>query len=293
MLALPRLGLGMAAPATLGPDTPDDAVVALVKRARARGVDWFDTSPLYGSGRSEDLLGRAKPEAPISTKAGYVLSAPWGTNAPGDARMQDFSAAAIETSVAASLKRLGRDRLDLVLLHDPDNHLDAAAEQAFPALQRLKTQGVIGAIGIGVNRAETALALLARIPLDAVLIAGRLTLLDASAAFELLPACRAKGVAFIAAGVLNSGILGGQDKFHYRPPPPEISARVARLSDICRDHGTTLKAAAFHYPARHEGVSMTLIGARTVAELDETLDLLETPLPEALWHDLENASIGQ
>lgn len=293
MLTLPRLGLGMAAPATLGPDTPDDAVVALVKRAQARGIEWFDTSPLYGSGRSEDMLGRAKPEAQISTKAGYVLTAPWGTNAPGDARRQDFGAKAIEASVVASLKRLGRDRLDLVLLHDPDNHLDAAVEQAFPVLQRLKAQGLIGAIGVGVNRSETALKMLARIPLDAVLIAGRLTLLDASAALELLPACRAKGVAIIAAGVLNSGILGGQDKFHYRPPPPEISARVARLSDICRDHGTTLKAAAFHFPARFAGVSMTLIGAKTIAELDEALDLLEAPLPEALWRDLETTGVGR
>lgn len=293
MIALPRLGLGMAAPATLGPDTSDEAVVALVKRARARGIDWFDTSPLYGSGRSEDLLGRAKPEAHISTKAGYVLTAPWGTNAPGDSRVQDFGTTAIEESVAASLKRLGRDRVDLVMLHDPDKYLDMVADQAFPALQRLKDQGVIGAIGIGINRPETALTLLARIPLDAVLIAGRLTLLDWSAALELLPACRAKGVAIIAAGVLNSGILGGQARFHYQPPLPEISARVAQLSAICADHGTTLKAAAFHYPARHVGVSMTLIGARTIVELDETLDLLEMPLPEALWRDLENAGVGR
>ncbi len=295
MLALPRLGLGMAAPATLGPDTPDDAVVALVKRAHARGIEWFDTSPLYGSGRSEDLLGRALSESPVrlSTKAGYVLTAPWGTNAPGEARRQDFGTSAIDASVAASLKRLGRTRIDLVLLHDPDKHLDAAADQAFPALQRLKDQGVIGAIGVGVNRAENALALLARIPLDAVLIAGRLTLLDWSATFELLPACRAKNVAIIAAGVLNSGILGGHAKFHYGPPPPETLARTALLAEICADHGTSLKAAAFHYPARHAGVSMTLIGARTAAELDETLDLLETPLPEGVWRDLENAGVGR
>ncbi len=295
MLALPRFGLGMAAPATLSPDTSDDAVLALVRRARARGIQWFDTSPLYGSGRSEDLLGRALSDAPvqISTKAGYLLTSAWGTNAPGDARMQDFSASAIEASVSASLNRLGRERLDLVLLHDPDKYLDMAIEQAFPALLRLRAQGVIGAIGVGVNRAETALALVARVPLDTVLIAGRLTLLDASAALELLPACRTKGVAFIAAGLLNSGILGGQDKFHYRPPPAAISARVARLSDICRDHGTTLKAAAFHFPARFAGVSMTLIGAKTIAELDETLDLLETPLPDALWRDLEAEGAGR
>ncbi len=295
MIALPRLGLGMAAPATLGPDTQDKAVVDLVKRAIARGIEWFDTSPLYGSGRSEDLLGRALEGTPVhlSTKAGYVLTAPWGTNAPGDARRQDFSAKSIEASVIASLKRLGRERLDLVLLHDPDQYLDAAADQAFPALQRLKDQGVISAIGIGVNRAETALALLTRVPLDAVLIAGRLTLLDASAAFELLPACRARHVAIIAAGVLNSGILGGQSKFHYRPPSAETITRVERLSAICADHRTTLKAAAFHYPARHPGVTMTLIGARTVVELDETLALLAVTPPEALWRDLEAAGVGR
>lgn len=297
MRALPPLGLGCAAFAVLGPDTDDAAVASLLDRAFTAGIRYIDTAPLYGGGRAEDLIGRALagrdlPVA-VSTKVGYAGPIPYGgRQAPGD-RRQDFSRAAIEAGIAASLRRLRREYLDIVFLHDPGNHLGIATGEAIDALERLRDEGVIGAIGVGTTSVALAAEILTRIPLDVLLLAGRYTLVDRSG-LGVLDTCAARGVAVITGGVFNSGLLavdrpalGGP--FDYAPAPPQIIARAAAAHRLCEAAGVPLKAAALQFARRHPAVAATLLGPRTLAEFDELLAQDVVHVPEALWADLDAA----
>ncbi len=292
MPSLPPIGFGCAA---LGVDRGegDDAAVAVLHRALERGVAYFDTSPLYGSGRSEALLGRALEATQcvvkISSKVGYRTTSPYGSHPPGARREQDFSGSFVEKSLETSLRRLGRSHLDLVLLHDPDHRMDEAFGQAWPVLEGLRREGTVGAIGIGTNSTAVALAALERADLDAILLAGRYTLLDQSAAKDVLPRCRSRGVKVILAGVFNSGLLAGRGApftFDYATPSAGIRRNLRALEAVCDRHGISLKAAALRFVERNPYQATTLVGPRTMAELDEILDLGDEAIPSECWSEL-------
>lgn len=307
-LELGPLSLGCAPLGDLYRRVTDEEVADLVDLAFARGVRCFDTAPHYGYGRSEARLGAALAGRPrhsfvVSTKVGRdlrpVAEVPHlvdphdiFVDPPPVRSVFAFSADAVRRQVETSLERLGLDRLDLVHVHDPDDHLDEAVAGAYPALVRLRDEGVVGAIGLGTNHAWVGEHVLERVDLDWVLLAGRVTLLDASGAERLLPACADRGVGVLAAGVFNSGLLADPRPgapFHYAPAPPDVLARAQRLAEVCRAHGTTLAAAALHRPTREPAVASVLVGASTAAELAEDLDLLAAPLPDALWPALTAA----
>ncbi|MET0742698.1 MAG: aldo/keto reductase [Microvirga sp.] len=295
MLPLPPIGFGCAA---LGAERGegDDVALAVLHRALERGIAYFDTSPLYGSGRSEELLGRALEAAQgvvqVSSKVGYRTTSPYGSHPPSAQREQDFSASFVGKSLECSLRRLRRSHLDLVLLHDPDTKMDEAFGRAWPVLEGLRREGVVGAIGIGTNSTAAALAALERADLDAILVAGRYTLLDRSAAKDLLPRCRSRGVKVILAGVFNSGLLAGRGApftFDYAQPSAEVRRNLRALEAVCDRHGISLKAAALRFVAGNADGATMLVGPRSRSELDEILDLGGQAIPAECWSDLAAA----
>jgi D-threo-aldose 1-dehydrogenase len=297
-----RLGLGGAALGVLFDPIEDEAALAVVAAAWDAGIRAFDTSPLYGGGLSEErfgsgLDGRRREDYFLSTKTG--VSRPYAQAAapPGGARraadVWDYSPEGTRRSIERSLGRLKTGRLDLVHLHDVENRTDAAMA-AYPALEELRVRGVVGAIGIGANTVEAPLALMAQAHFDAVLVAGRYSLLDQSMLRMVAPA-RASGTRLIVGGVFNSGILAtgavSNATFHYDPAPPAILERTRAIEALCGRHGVPLRAAALQFPLAHPDVSMLLLGPRNVGELSDNLAMLAHPIPSAFWDELQGAGL--
>ncbi len=292
-----RFGLGCAPLGGLYEEVADAAAHETIDRAWELGVRAFDTAPLYGSGLSERRVGAALRERPrdqfiLSTKVGRLLvpgePSPLFRGAPAAAPVFDFSPDGVRRSLEESLVRLGLDRVDTVLIHDPDAHLEQALTEAYPALEQLRAEGVVGTIGAGMNQSEALVRFVRETDVDCVLVAGRYTLLDGGAADELLPLCEARGCAVLAAGVFNSGILatGGSGTFDYESPLPWHIARVRSLLEVCERWGVPLKAAALQFPLRHRAVTSVVVGCRSAAEVEEDLQLFDRELPAGLWQEL-------
>jgi D-threo-aldose 1-dehydrogenase len=269
--------------------TAVDAAVAAIDA----GITWFDTAPLYGSGEAEERLGaalhrRADPAGLIvATKVGRpVVDGPSGRES-----IFDYSRDATLASLEASLGRLGRDHVDVVHVHDPDDHLREALDLCLPTLVQLRAEGVITAISVGTMVCSTALTLLAESDLDLVMIANRLTLLDHSALGELVPACAGRGVPMVAAAVFNSGLLASQRPgvwFDYAPASADLVARAQRAADICAAHGVPLRAAALQFPLRFPPVAAVVAGMATAAQVAENVHLMTLSIPESLWDELDD-----
>lgn len=297
-----RLGLGGAALGVLFDPIEDSAAHAVVAAAWDAGIRAFDTSPLYGGGLSEERFGKGLEGRPrdayfLSTKTG--VSRPYAQAAapPGGARRAadawDYSPEGTHRSIEHSLGRLKTGRLDLVHLHDIENRTDAAMA-AYPALEALRSRGVVGAIGIGANTVEAPLDLMARARFDAVLVAGRYSLLDQSM-LKMVPAARAAGTRLIVGGVFNSGILAtgavANATFHYDPAPPAVLERTRAIEAFCAKHDVPLRAAALQFPLAHPDVSMLLLGPRKIGELADNLAMLAHPIPGLFWRELQGAGL--
>jgi len=301
----PRLGLGCASLGTPPPLLDDDDAEAVIHAAIERGIRFFDVAPLYGGGLAEERLGRAlatlpRDEYTLCTKTG--VTRPYAQTAMplGAARRRqfdrwDFSAAATRVSIQSSLGRLGTDRLDVVHLHDVDDHLDTCLD-AHAELLRLRDEAVVGAIGIGSNLVEPVASLLDRAPFDALLLAGRYTLLDDSGG-ALIAAAHARGVGVVAGGVFNSGVLATWPQrdptFGYEPAQASIVARTARIASICERHGVPMAAAALQYVLSNPAITTVLLGPRSVSELDANLAAAECPVPAELWVDLAREGVAE
>jgi D-threo-aldose 1-dehydrogenase len=224
----------------------------------------------------------------VSTKVGRLLrpGLPDWAGAPPLEAYFDFSYDGALHSLEGSLERLGLDRVDIALVHDPDDHYEQALTGAFRALVRLRDEGAVRAIGVGMNQAEMLCRFAREADPDCFLVAGRYTVLDRTAAAELLPLCEERGIAVIAGGIFNSGILAGGDTFDYESAGADVVARVERLRGVCARWDAPLAAAAVQFPARHPAVASVLVGCRSAAELEEDVRLHELELPTALWAEL-------
>ncbi len=299
------LGFGAAVIGNLYRATSDEDARAAVDAAWAAGVRYFDTAPHYGLGLSESRLGAALADRPRdeytrSTKVGrrLVRANPprakddGGFDVPGDkTRVWDFSRDGVLRSIESSLDRLGVGRLDLVYVHDPDEHWREAIEGAVPALAELRDQGIIGGFGAGMNQSAMLTRFVLESDMDAVMVAGRLTLLEQSALADLLPAARERGTAVVAAGVFNSGLLSrprpaDDARFDYLPVPPEMLARAHAIADVCERHGSTLPAVAMAYPMQFPEVVSVVLGMRTRDQVEQNAALLAAGVPEQLWEEL-------
>jgi D-threo-aldose 1-dehydrogenase len=300
------LGFGGAPIGSLYQAVDEAVAVGAVTAALQAGVRFFDTAPHYGLGLSERRLGRAlaawpRSELVVSTKVGRVLVPdPDGASRrdrEGFAvpathrRVWDFSRAGVLRSLEASLERLGLDRVDVALLHDPDHHWRQAVEEAYPVLHELRAQGAVGAIGAGMNQWQMLADLVRHTDVDVVLLAGRYTLLDQSALDGLLPLCAARGVSVVIGGVFNSGLLATaaprpDATYDYAPGPAEVVERARRIAAVCGRHGVALPQAALAFPTAHPAVASVLVGMRSEAEVAENTALAARPTPAGLWEEL-------
>jgi len=291
-VAVSRLGMGTAPLGGLYAAVPAEQATATVRAALAAGVRLFDTAPLYGAGESERLLGAGLRGAPrgsftLATKVGRVVED------DGTVRF-DFSRDGVLRSVEASLRRLGLDRLDIVHVHDPDQHGRAALEVVLPLLADLRREGAIGAVGAGMNQWQMLAEFAEHGAIDCALLAGRYTLLE-QGALPFLELCRRKGVGLFLGGVYNSGILAVGARpgapYNYAAAPPPVLERVARLEAVCARHGAPLHVAALQFAAAHPAVASVVIGMRSVAEVEAAVAALGERLPQALWDELRSEGL--
>jgi D-threo-aldose 1-dehydrogenase len=273
----------------------------VVEAAWSAGIRFFDTAPQYGNGLAEQRLGavlRTKPrdQYVLATKVGRLLRA--GAPAQSDTfpgapplnPVFDFSYDGAMRSVEESVTRLGIDRIDILHIHDPDDHFEAALTGAYRALDRLRTEGTIKAVGAGMNQAEMLARFAHDGDFDCFLLAGRYTLLDQVGLKELLPLCAERGIAIIAGGVFNSGILADPrpgTHYNYATAPDELVERAGRINAICRQHGVSLKAVAIQFPLGHPAVQTVLTGCRSADELRENVEAFQAPVPPSVWEDLK------
>lgn len=299
---LPRLGFGGAVIGNLYREVSDEAALAAVDAAWNLGIRYFDTAPHYGLGLAERRLGSAlagkdRDEWVLSTKVGRLLvpnghrtgSDSAGFDVPDDLRRRwDFSRDGVLRSIEESLLRLGVDRIDIVFVHDPDNHADEAIEHAAPALTDLREQGVIRAWGVGMNQSEIPARFVKETDLDIVMVAGRFTLLDQSAADDLLPLCLERRVDVVNVGIFNSGLLSkprpaADMTYDYQTAPPDLIRRTNEIADLCLQLGTDLPTAALAFSYAHPAVKSVAVGMRSRAQVESVVSMSEAAVPEELW----------
>ncbi|MFJ8112377.1 aldo/keto reductase [Streptomyces sp. NPDC096132] len=290
------------------PVTNQEADEALAA-AWESGIRSFDTAPHYGLGLSERRLGAALRDRPrqeytVSTKVGRVLEPL--ADAVGDdlangfavpathRRVWDFSAEGVRRSLEASLERLGLDHVDTVYLHDPDQHTEQALTEAYPALERLRTEGLVKAIGIGMNQTAVPTHFIRETDIDVVLLAGRYSLIDQSGLADLLPEAHRRGTSVVVGGVFNSGLLASPSPgitYDYAPVPEGLLRHALRLQELCERHGVPLRAAAARFPLGHPAVAAVLIGLRSGEQVLDAVEQFRRPVPDALWHELRTAGL--
>lgn len=301
-MRLGPLGFGGAVIGNLYRALDDETAAAAVGAAWDAGIRYFDTAPFYGLGLSERRLGAALRQHPrdafvVSSKVGRLLvphdrPADHATelfDVPGDLRWEpDYSRDGVLRSLDATLERTGLDRLDMVFVHDPDDHWRQAADEAMPALAELRDQGVIGAVGAGMNESRMLTRFLTDTAADVVMLAGRWTLLDQRGLADVLPAAERLGKSVIAAGVFNSGLTAtdrprADATYDYAPAGADLIGRANAMADVCAEFGTSLPAAAIAFPLTHSAVVSMALGMRTAAEVRLNTALFDGGVPEGLW----------
>ena len=301
---------GVAPIANLGREISAEDAWETLEAAWAAGVRYYDTAPHYGLGLGEQRLGeflRTKPrdEFIVSTKVGRLLvENPLGAQPDDDGfavvtpllRRLDYSADGVRRSLDESLTRLGLDRIDVVFVHDPDDHFAEVMEGAFPALDELRSSGVITSYGAGMNQTAMLTRFVNEADVDVVMCAGRYTLLEQGALDDLLPAAESRGVSVVAAAVFNSGLLArdrpsADATYNYGPAPAEVLERVNAIADVCEAHGVSLPAAAIQFTLGHPAVATVCTGARSAEQVRRNAELFDAPIPDGLWSALIAAGL--
>ena len=316
-LSLPRFGMGTAPIGNLYAPVDDADAGATIAIALDSGIRYFDTAPYYGFGLAERRLGAALADAPdviISTKVGRLLEPVAGPArerhgfVDGDPfePVFNYSYDSVLRSHEDSLKRLRRDRVEILLTHDlgelthaadAERHMRAFLDGGYRAMADLKAGGAIDAIGVGVNETAVVEHLLDRVDLDVVLIAGRYTLLDQQAGERLLPMCAARGVQVIVGGPYNSGILAQPAnarcdvRYDYEAAPAAVIERAEAIERVCESFGVLLPPAALQFPLRHPAVACVIAGLGSGRQVEQAVERLGTAIPDALWQALEEEGL--
>ncbi len=307
-ISLTRLGLGGTAVGGLFRENTDDQGASAVSAAYDLGIRYFDTAPFYGAGASERRFGLGLRDVDrssyvLSTKAGRLLHA----SAPGEGRPPnfehsepfraefDFSGDAIRRSVEDSLERMGLDRIDILYVHDPQGHWQQALDESYPAMDRLRSEGTVRAIGAGVNFSEICYLLLRAADFDCFLLAGRYSLMEQHPLAEFFPLCERKGTGIVIGGPYSSGILatGATEEamYQYRPAPPDVREQVDRIEAVCRTYDVPMAAAALQFPLHHPVVASVIPGGRTPDEVRRNIEMMQVEIPASLWSDLKDQGL--
>ena len=306
-----ELGLGAAQFGNLYRQTTDEEVHGAFEEVWSAGVRYYDTAPHYGLGLSERRLGallqgKRRDEFTISTKVGKLLVAnPGGDNHQDDQgfavaastrREWDFTADGVRRSLESSLERLGLDRVDIVYVHDPDDFGPQVIAEAIPALIALRDQGVVGAIGAGMNQSRLPAEFVRQTDVDVIMLAGRYSLLEQGALEDLMPAAVENEVGIVIAGAYNSGLLSqprppSDALYNYEIAPAELVERARAIADVCERHGVTLPEAALAFPLRHPAVVSVVLGMRGRDQARENVRRFGVQVPETLWPDLASTGL--
>ena len=306
-LRVTRLGFGGAPIGGDRAEVSEEDAISSIRHALELGITYFDTAPLYGHGKSERFYGLSLSQVPresfvLSTKVGRVLE---NTDRSPDDEVYvnlpevqvkfDYSRDGILRSIEDSLQRLKLDKVDIALVHDPDDHYEEVLKEALPTLYDLRSEGVITAIGAGMNHWEMMADFAREADCDCFLLAGRYTLLDYSALHEFLPLCEAKGISVILGGPFNSGIwasdLRSPTTYFYQNAPENIIEKANRIKDICDLYSVNLKAAALQFGLMHPAVVSTIPGARTSSEVIENINMIGVNIPSGVWDDLKSENL--
>jgi len=320
-LEVTTLGLGGAPMGGYRATIPEAEAVALTDAGYEAGIRYFDTSPYYGYGRSELRMGAALREKPrdsfvLSTKIGRILHAmkpgekkpaDFRDNAlPGFAPVFDYTYDGVMRSLEHSHLRLGIARIDIVLIHDVDfwtikdraildQRFKTVMDSGFRALDELRKAGVIGAIGVGINEADTSLRFIQAGDFDCMLLAGRYTLLEQGALDAFLPECEKRRVSVILGGPYNSGILAGPVKpgatHDYVAAPSALIEKAQKIEAVCKRHGVELGAAAMQFPLAHPALCSVIPGALSVAEVEQNVTRIGAKIPADLWAELKREKL--
>ena len=321
-LHITRFGMGGAALGNLFDEVDEGVANDTISAAYSAGVRYFDTAPLYGNGLSEKRMGAGlgdynRDEIVISTKVGWSLEPRDPETMPPGAfqnplpfePVMDFSRDAVLRSFDESLERLSTDRIDIWLIHDPDegttiqpgygpydkSHFQEVMDEAYPILDDLRSRGVVKAIGAGMNQWEMLYDFAMAGDFDCFLLAGRYTLLEQESLVKLLPACEEKSISIIIGGPYNSGILAtGATQgayYNYAPASPEILERTRKIEEVCARHNVSLQAAALQFPFGHPAVAAVIPGARSVEEIESNIGYFKQDIPADFWAELKNRSL--
>jgi D-threo-aldose 1-dehydrogenase len=304
-LTVSQLGLGSAPLGGMYENLDEAEVDRLISHALDNGITFVDTAPFYGHGSAEHRVGRnlqprLRDSFVLSTKVGRVLE-------PGEFTGEtifhdlepfvpvfDYTPGGVRRSFEDSLERLGLDKIDILFIHDPDDHMDQAIGEAYPELDRMRSEGLVSSIGVGTNIADIALRFTRDTDIDVVLLAGRYTVLDQIGLEEFLPAALERNVSVVAGGVYNSGVLVNptpQATYNYAPAPDEIIQKAVKAGEIATAHGVSVESIGMQFPLRHPAIKTVVTGVRSVAELEENIAAFNAPVPDALWSDLETAGV--
>ncbi len=300
-----RLSLGTAPLGGLFKSVAESESDSVIHEALNSGINYIDTAPLYGYGVGEKRVGRGikgfSPAPVISTKVGRLLrpgkNAEYDKFPDSDPNVEiyfDHSPAGIRKSLEESLTRLGKERIEIAYIHDADNWVREAIDVVYPELHKMREEGLVKAIGIGMNWCPTSVAIMKETDLNIALIAGRFTLLDQSAQAELYPLALAKKVSIIAAGVFNSGVLANPVAgayYDYEIAPQEIIDKARAIANFLEKFNVTLASAALQFPLRHPAVASVLTGAGSMAELRANIASFDATLPDELWSEMEEAGL--
>lgn len=312
-LEVTTLGLGSATLAGIFSRVPADQARATVKHALDAGINYVDTAPQYGLGRSEHLVGDVVREAAVrpilSSKVGRLLQpvdpanqdkGNWVDPLPFDQRY-DYSYDGVMRSYEDSRQRLGLDRVDILYVHDIGEATHGVegnkplwaqlAGGGYKALRELRDSGAVKAIGLGVNEWQVLMDAFALGDWDVFLLAGRYTLLEQTSLTPFMTTCIARKASVVVGGPFNSGILVGGDKFNYAKAPAEVVARVRAIETVCEEYGVPLPAAALQFPLTHPAVCNVLPGPRSPAELDGILAWWNAKIPAELWTTLASKGV--
>ena len=300
-----QLGLGTASMGGWPDEQDEDEAVATVRAAWDAGVRYFDTAPLYGYGQAERLLaaglqGHPHDEFSVLTKVGKILTplAPgqkdpnyfYKTHEKSLRPHDDYSPSGVRRSIESSLERMGLERIDIALIHDPQDRVDEVVEQTYPGLAQLKEEGIVGAIGVGINYTAPLEELLRRVDLDCALIAMRYSMLEMSAIDEVLPTALERGTSIIVANAIASGILADPSpgaRFNYDFASDEVLAKARAMAAVCERHGVPLAAAALQFPFGHPAVAAIVVGAQKPEQTLQNAANFSVDVPAAVWDELK------
>lgn len=301
-LCVTRLGLGCGPVGNRARSESEG--VETVKKALELGINYLDTAPMYGIGKSERRVGKAiagrrRDGLVISSKIGRLLKLasqeenilPRGGPSSRE-WVFDFSCEAVLQSLDSSLSRLGVESVDILFIHDPDDYYDEAISEAYPKLKELRSQGVVKAIGAGMNQWQMELRFAQAGDFDCFLLAGRYTLLEQGALTDFLPYCEKNGISIIIGGAYNSGILASDlregARYNYRPAPPEVLEKARRIKVVCDRYDVPLRAVALQFCLAHPAVTSVIAGARCPEQVEDNFQMVKYPIPSALWDELRN-----